>query len=381
MRPNETVPDPYMQLALYLDELPAGYPPTVSGVERQILRKLFSEEEARLAMNLTLIPEDAHVVALRAHQPVAQVAKILDGMDRKGLIASNHTAGKPPRYAISQFVVGFYEGQVNRLDKEFVELIEAYLPQYFEMSKWSDTPQLRTIPIGESIPITTEVMPYESIEAILRAKTDFAVRNCICRQEQEIMGHSCDKPVETCLTFNQSARDDAVTGKGRLISLDEALNLVEKAKKAGLVLQPANSKNPVFLCTCCDCCCGVLRQIKKHPHPASLVDNAFIARQDRYLCTNCGACTEICPMQALCENSANLITLQKERCIGCGLCVSVCPSGALAMVRKPGAEQPQIPKKTINTYQKIAQARGKWRLWPLIGMGIRSIWHRIIARM
>ena len=47
--------DPYQQLASYLDSLPAGYPPTDSGVELCILRKLFTPQEANLALHLTLI--------------------------------------------------------------------------------------------------------------------------------------------------------------------------------------------------------------------------------------------------------------------------------------------------------------------------------------
>ncbi len=65
--------DIYERLAAFLDQLPAGFPPTESGVEKQILRKLFSPEEAELVMHLTLIEEEARVVAFRAHQPLEKV--------------------------------------------------------------------------------------------------------------------------------------------------------------------------------------------------------------------------------------------------------------------------------------------------------------------
>ena len=57
----------YEQLAHHLDGLPAGYPATENGVEIRILQRLFTPEEAHLALFLTLIPETARVIARRAH--------------------------------------------------------------------------------------------------------------------------------------------------------------------------------------------------------------------------------------------------------------------------------------------------------------------------
>ena len=40
--------DIYQRLAQHLDNLPGGFPPTESGVELRILRRLFTPEEAEL---------------------------------------------------------------------------------------------------------------------------------------------------------------------------------------------------------------------------------------------------------------------------------------------------------------------------------------------
>ena len=56
-------PDVYQKLAKHLDSLPGGYPPTKDGVELKILRKLFTPEQAALALHCTLIPEEARVIA------------------------------------------------------------------------------------------------------------------------------------------------------------------------------------------------------------------------------------------------------------------------------------------------------------------------------
>lgn len=371
--------EPYQKLAQYLDKLPAGYPPTDSGVELRILRHLFSEQEADLALHLTLINESARVVAFRAHQPVEQVTSLLDGMAQKGLISVNRVADKPAVYSINQFVVGFWEGQVNRLDSELVELFGEYAPIFFQKGPWKEFPQMRTIPIHEAIPITSEVIPYENAEAILRSKTLIAVRNCVCRQEHQLSGDGCHSILEACLSFDGAAKNTVETGKGRYIGLDEANSILKQAKNDGLILQPANSKNPIYLCACCKCCCGVLTHIKKHPEPGKLVSNPYYATYDPELCISCGACLDVCPMEALTMDNNDNVVFNQLRCIGCGLCVTVCPSQAIKIVRKPDSIQPTMPKNTLDTYLKMAFKRKSWKVIDLVSLVIRSFVDRLIA--
>jgi len=374
------MPDIYTQLALYLDSLPAGFPPTEDGVELKILEKLFSKEEAALTLHLSLLNEAAPIIAHKAGLPIDRTTNLLEGMVEKGLISGSYPEGAPPTYAVSQFVIGFYEGQVDRLDQEIVDLVEAYVPTYFEQGPWKQYPQVRTIPVNEAVPITSEVMPYLQAKAILESKTQIAVRNCVCRQEMEILGQGCGKPMETCLTFDGAALNTVQTGKGRLISKEEAFQILKDAQAAGLVLQPANSQNPIMLCLCCDCCCGVLRHIKQEPNPSELVANPFIAQYDPTLCTECGACVEICPMDALSLDDLGSVHFDPIRCIGCGLCTGVCPSGAILLVQKPKSEQPKIPKNTTMTYLNIARVQGLGKVFNLIKMWVLHQFRRITMR-
>ncbi len=365
--------DVYSRLAKYLDTLPAGFPPTADGLELRILKKLFSEEEASLALHLNILYEEVPVIAQKAGLAPALTASLLEGMVQKGLISGSYHDNKPPVYSASQFVVGIYEDQVNRMDAEMAELFEAYSPIFFEKGPWKKQPQIRTIPVNQAIPITSEVLPYMQAEAILRSKTDIAVRNCVCRQERDVLGKGCGKPMETCMMFDQTAKNTVKTGKGRMISLDEALAIIQKAQAAGLVLQPANSQNPIFLCACCSCCCGVLRNIKNEPNPGALVANPFRADYDPVLCIGCGACVDICPMSALTMDDDGEVHFTQARCIGCGLCVGVCPSEALQLVLKPELDHPRIPKNTIQTYLSIARARGLGAVANLVWMMVRNL--------
>ena len=356
--------DVYENLVKFLDDLPAGFPRSESGVELRILRHLFTPEEASLAVHLALIAEPAPVIAVRAGLPLAEVERILGEMERKRLVYAFQEPGKRPRYMAEQFVIGFWEGQVNRLDRELVEMFEEYLPTYARSGIWEKTPQLRTIPVRESIPVNENlavknpILPYEQIDEILAGHQTFAVANCVCRQEMRLIDHGCEKPLETCLAFDSSAAYFVQDGRGRYITREEALALVRQAEVAGLVLQPGNTRNPGNLCMCCGCCCGVLRSLKMNPHPASMVSSPFFAVVDREACAGCGTCLERCPMDAI-SLPDGTTEIGLERCIGCGLCTTTCPSDALSLSRKPESQQRAVPKDVVQMTIRLAQSRGK----------------------
>jgi electron transport complex protein RnfB len=370
--------DVYERLARHLDNLPGGFPSSESGVELRILRRLFTPEDAELALRLTLIPEEARVVARRAKMSVAETARRLEEMEKRGLILSLRRKGKPPRYQAQQFVVGFWEAQVNRLSRELVQDFEEYLPTYADPEFWRKAPQLRTIPVGESISIQTEVMPYERAEELVRAQKTFAVANCICRQELHILGDGCDKPLESCLSFGMAAEYVVRTGRGRAITQEEALTILHRAEETGLVLQPGNAKEALFICTCCGCCCGVLRTMKRYPKPASIVSSPFVATLNAENCEGCGACETRCQMEAVSLDDGKAV-LDVDRCIGCGLCVTTCPTASLSLVRKPEAEQPYVPKDIVDNYIKMGRARGKMGIGELLGMRAKSKFDRLLS--
>jgi NAD-dependent dihydropyrimidine dehydrogenase PreA subunit len=370
--------DSYEKLAEHLDNLPGGFPRSPSGVEIRILRRLFTPDEANLAVHLTLIPEEPRVVARRAKVPIEEVARRLEEMDKKGLVIGIQRKGEPLKYMAQQFIVGFWEAQVNKLSRELVEEFEEYLPSLFDPGTWRKVPQMRTIPVEKSIAVQPEVMPYERAEELVRNNTTFAVSNCICRQELRILGKGCDKPEESCLQFGLAAEGVVHMGRGRAISMEETLAILRRAEETGLVLQPANAKNPLFICTCCGCCCGVLRLLKYDPKPASLVASPFVASLNSDTCKGCGICTKRCQMEALHLDNKKAI-LDLDRCIGCGLCVDTCRTKSLTLLRKPEAQQSYVPKNVIETSIKLGKARGKLSIGKMIGMQVKSKLDRLLA--
>jgi len=370
--------DVYERLVQHLDNLPAGYPRTDSGVETRILRRLFAPEDAELALHLTLLAEPARVIAHRAKIPIEEATRRLQEMERKGLVYVYHQEGKEPEYMAIHWAIGIYEFQVQRLDPEFVHDVEEFGPTWFDQTAWDKAPQLRTIPVGESISAQAEVMAYEQAEALVRAYDQLAVAPCICRKEKKIAGEGCDKSMETCLIMGPAAAYYLHNDIGRPIDQEEALAILAQAEKEGLVLQPGNSKDSNNICMCCGCCCGILTNIKRHPRPASLVASAFVAALDVETCAGCGTCEGRCQMEAihLVDGQA---ALDLDRCIGCGLCVTTCPTESLSLMRKPKAEQPYVPKDLVDASIKLGQARGKLNAGKLVSMLVKSKLERLLA--
>ncbi len=344
----------YRRLAEHLDRLPDGFPPSETSAEVKLLKRLFTPEEARLAVYLTLDQEDAAAVAARAGLPEGVVGPMLEEMARKGLIFSAGEVGHI-RYQAAPWVIGIYEFQVNRLTEGFLEDLGEYWSTIRERDEQSTMSQMRTIPVNESVDARLEVLPYEDVYALVDAHDRFGVAPCICRSRSKKLGRGCDAPVETCLLFGDFADYYVRTGKGRYVTKEEVKDLLAKANEANLVLNPTNSKRVAAICCCCGCCCGILRGLQYSPKPSEAVASSFIAEYDASACISCLKCVGRCQMEAVTEASG-AVRFNEDRCIGCGLCVSTCPSGALRLVRKTRVDN-RMPETFFDTWRTIARER------------------------
>jgi len=346
----------YRRLAEHLDRLPGGFAPSETGADLNLLKRLFRPEEAELATYLTLDRKEARAIAESAGLPLAEAEQRLNEMAHKGLIFSVHPEDGPALYQAVPFIIGIYEFQVNSLNGGLLRDLADYWSTKKQRPGTQTIPQVRTIPVGQSVELHLEALPYEQIDELVEAHDRFAVAPCICRRHVKMEGGGCDAPEESCLIFGEWADYYARSGRGRSIDRSEVMEILARADAANLVLQPSNSRNIAFLCCCCGCCCGVLRGLQHHPKPAEAVASPFIAELEPETCQGCWTCLDRCQMQALAAEDS-CVTLNTDRCIGCGLCVSTCPSGALTLVRRPDSEQTQIPVDLNTTWRTISRAR------------------------
>jgi|WetSurMetagenome_2_1015567.scaffolds.fasta_scaffold01060_5 Na+-translocating ferredoxin:NAD+ oxidoreductase subunit B len=344
----------YEALAAHLDRLPAGFPRTPDGVEMRILRRLFSPEEAKLAQLLTVRPESAAAIAARTSRNPEELGPKLESMAKKGLIF-RYRKGDQVFYMAAQFVIGIWEYHVNDLDPDLIKDMNEYLPYFFDPKIMVKTPQLRTIPISKALSVEQKIMAYDKAREIVLEQEEIIVASCICRKEREIMGEGCNRPLESCLVFGAGAQYYADNGLGRRIDHDEALRVLDEAEKKGLVLQPSNAQKAVNICTCCGCCCQILKNLKRLPDPANHVASNYFADVDQDTCTGCGVCIERCQMDAIAIDETARV--DSNRCIGCGLCVPTCPEEAVSLTAKPEGERRTPPSQFYETYKNIAMER------------------------
>ena len=350
--------DVFEGLRARLDELAVGLPKTENKIEIRLLKRLFTEAEAKFFVQLHPLLEAPDDVANRLNRDPGEVADLMEQMAKKGLLFRKR-AGDQVRYAAVPYVVGIFEFQVKSMDKELAKEAEDYFEAVYGRALQSyKTPVLRTIPINRQMVADWPIAPYEDVLQIVESQEKIAIAPCICRTTRKLADHDCDKPMENCFSFGSHAEYYVENGMGRFITKEEAKQIVINNEEAGLVMQPFNSKKIGGMCSCCGDCCGMLRSLKKQPNPAEAVQSNYYAQVEEELCTGCETCVDRCQMEAV-EVVDGISTVLLNRCIGCGLCVTTCPTEAIQLIKKSEDQLYEPPKSGVETYMRIMQERGK----------------------
>ena len=325
----------------------------------RILRSLFTPEEAEVALELSLIPEPLATIhkRLRKKMTIADLEQMLERMAELGTVLSTPADGET-HYAKLQYAVGMHERQRKRMTLEFERENRQYLEERFKEAFHSKkVTQLRVVPVNQRIPVEREVATYDQIRAHVEASPGpFAVITCMCRHGKDLTGESCRQTRlrENCLMIGPAAQWAVDSDTGRAIGRADVLVLLEQADKEGLVLQVENTMSPMFVCSCCGCCCAVLTSAKHFAAPALYFSSNFQAVADPTLCLACGACVARCQMDAVMVSEGAAV-VDRSRCIGCALCLRDCPSGAMRL--EPKEERRVPPDSTRDLYLKMFHDR------------------------
>jgi electron transport complex protein RnfB len=169
----------YIKLREFLDSLPGGYPVSNSGVEMRILEKLFSQEDAQVALCLSMEPEPPAVIADRCGMPESEITDKLESMARRGLVFRTRKDGETVYQAV-HFLVGIYEHQLDSMDREFAEMMEEYVLYIGMAQGQNETEQMRVVPVASAIEVTSEVAPYDQVRELIKGKEAISVQPCIC---------------------------------------------------------------------------------------------------------------------------------------------------------------------------------------------------------
>jgi len=361
--------DIYRLLQQHLDNQAVGFPSVESGADITLLKRLFSQDEVRLALHISYKPTSLERIEKLAASEFSpeKVAQLLDSMLMKGAIGRKGKNGVV-HWHVMPLIVGMYEHQDGVPTTEFLTDMFAYAKtEEFGKALLKVAPsQMRTIPINRSIEVEHHIAHYDQIREIVRnARGPFVVCECICRKVASMNEEPCGitSRLETCLALNDFAAVILHRNHGRQITRDEALKILQQNEDDGLVLQPENSQTPQHVCSCCGCCCGMLKQRKSLPRPVDFWTSNFRTIVYTAACSKCGKCVSRCQVNAITlTGPAGKARIDDGRCIGCGLCVPVCQSNALMLKKKSTQIVP--PQNDEALYDKIManknNSQGGW---------------------
>lgn len=347
----------YRKLAQRLDTIPNGYPPTKSGSELRLLAKLFTPEEAGLALHLKMVPQDAEEIAKRTGGDPHDIEENLNSMVEKGLIRRKR-GQKGPLFGLMPFVVGIYEMQIGHMDEEMARLFEEYYKEAYHKVMTGKPALHRVIPVEQAVEVGVEVLSYERASEIIEQAQSWGVLDCICRVQRKLVGKGCEHPVNICMVFSRKPNVYDKTEVIKALTKEEALEVLHRAEEAGLVHTAGNYQGGNdYICNCCSCSCAILRGATEFGMLSAVVPSALQIKVDEGSCVGCELCLERCQFKAL-SMADGMCKVDFSRCFGCGICISSCPDGALSLVPRPASEVKTPPQSLSEWMMERAAVRG-----------------------
>jgi Pyruvate/2-oxoacid:ferredoxin oxidoreductase delta subunit len=323
--------DLFEQLRESLDLMGIGFP-AVPGVDIPYLKKLFTEEHARVFLAMQHKFQKAEEVAQRLDTNPDDLRPVLDKMADKGLAMTTKKDGIT-FYAPLGWLTGWGDWTAMYEDRETAMLEGQYKEGFLHRVKGSNYKRdlFRTVPIYETIPNKSAVMPYDDIRKIVQEAESISVSDCFCDRHFQLRGQPTFEPLERCLIFGLLADYLIEKGFGRKVTPEEATEILDKCRDAGLVHNVSDFQNPVFICNCGDHCGGnILRRQPPGPFAEYDKTNNYCATVDTDLCAGCEVCVDRCWFKAI-EMEGGVAKINQEVCAGCGVCVVKCPVEAISL--------------------------------------------------
>ena len=358
----------YLDLQARLNRSAQGAP--ASTTLYRLLEVLFTEREAELVSNLPLRFFDAAEAAQRWSTSEAEAEGVLQELADKAILL-DAVHGDRTLYVLAPTMAGFFEFSLMRLDGRFdKKLLSELFHQYIN----TEDAFVRQI-FGLRVPIdrvfvqeetlspddASVILDYERASEVVRTATAISVGTCYCRHKLSHLGEACKAPEDVCLTFNTSAESLIRHGVAREISADEAMAVLDRCIRRGLVQIGDNVQNGVnWICNCCGCCCEAILAYKRLGHTSSIESNYVVVHGPADAeCDDCGNCVRRCPVDAITKRAdgAAQVGLDLDRCFGCGVCVRACKPGSLRLARR--SETQFVPENSFERVVLSAIDEGK----------------------
>ena len=162
---------------------------------------------------------------------------------------------------------------------------------------------MHVIPVEAAIPAKSQSASVEHLSHWLeKYDGQFSVGYCSCRNARRLYGEgSGEIQDDCCIGVGDFATYLIETGKGRPITKEEALEILQRSEDNGYVHQVTNIDGSDKIFGICNCDVGVCFALRtsQYFNTPNLSASAYRAHVDKENCVACGKCVEVCPAGAV----------------------------------------------------------------------------------
>ena len=294
---------------------------TYKDPEYRILAPIVDDDMCRVMMHMRLeTNRTVEDIAKRCHESEAFVQEQIDKLIIAGIVRSRKV-GSLDCYYYPIWVPGIIEGILTNKEQcerypDIGYCFEEYARRRPEMvapafnSGKLGMFMMRVMPVMSAIENTTKTASYDEIATLIENATAISVGPCSCRRSRRLMGEGCGHLEEDmCMYLNDNAINYSKTGAHRLITKEEAYEVLRRAEDNGLVHeinQTPGFEESSAICNCCGCSCYALR-IAEMFRSKNAIRSNYVARVDKEKCVACGQCVENC--------QTNAVRLGQKNCV------------------------------------------------------------------
>ena len=294
---------------------------TYKDPEYRILAPIVDDDMCRVMMHMRLeTNRTVEDIAKRCHESEAFVQEQIDKLIIAGIVRSRKV-GSLDCYYYPIWVPGIIEGILSNKEQceRYPDLgycFEEYARRRPEMvapafnSGKLGMFMMRVMPVMSAIENNTKTASYDEIATLIENATAISVGPCSCRRSRRLMGEGCGHLEEDmCMYLNDNAINYSKTGAHRLITKEEAYEVLRRAEDNGLVHeinQTPGFEEASAICNCCGCSCYALR-IAEMFRSKNAIRSNYVARVDKEKCVACGQCVENC--------QTNAVRLGQKNCV------------------------------------------------------------------
>ena len=288
---------------------------TYNDPEYRILAPIVDDDMCKVLMHMRLdTPRTTEEIAKRCKKSVEWTKQQLDKLNVAGVIRTMEgLGGAKAGWYYPIWVPGIMEGILanNEQCERYPDLAKCF-EEYTRRRVSMLAPVLqngkqgmmfmRVMPVQCAVENNSRSASYDEVRTLVDKAFAISVGPCSCRRSRRLMGEGCGHLEEDmCMYLNDNAINYSRLGSHRLISKEEAYEVLKRAEDNGLVHeinQTPGFEDATAICNCCGCSCYALRIANMFRSTQAIKSN-FIARIDKGKCVACGQCVENCQTNAL----------------------------------------------------------------------------------